>query len=194
MQRERDADLDRARPVIAAVREAAPMVHCITATVSMGLVADGLLAAGARPMMTETLQEAPVVTALADALLINFGTLSPDPPFWGGWVELSRDNRRQAPSRHQVILIEDGRETAGVSVRRLHLEDAPSTWSNGLSTNTHCPRSEGASSLFPHPKPTPTTVDQGSTGQRRADPLALGLVSGMTAGDCSAIATPWAPT
>ena len=83
MQRERDADLDRARPVIAAVREAAPMVHCITATVSMGLVADGLLAAGARPMMTETLQEAPVVTALADALLINFGTLSPDPPFVG---------------------------------------------------------------------------------------------------------------
>lgn len=78
MQRERDADLDRARPVIAAVREAAPMVHCITATVSMGLVADGLLAAGARPMMTETLQEAPVVTALADALLINFGTLSTD--------------------------------------------------------------------------------------------------------------------
>ena len=39
--------------------------------------------------------------------------------------------------------------------------DAPSTASNGLSTNTHCPRSEGASSLFPHPKPTLTTVDQG---------------------------------
>jgi hydroxyethylthiazole kinase len=44
----------------------------------MGLVADGLLAAGARPMMTETLAEAPVVTTLADALLINLGTLSTD--------------------------------------------------------------------------------------------------------------------
>ncbi|MFB9073184.1 hydroxyethylthiazole kinase [Citricoccus parietis] len=53
-------------------------MHCITATVSMGIVADGLLAAGARPMMTETLAEAPVVTTVADALLINLGTLSTD--------------------------------------------------------------------------------------------------------------------
>ncbi|MGO2632230.1 MAG: hydroxyethylthiazole kinase [Galactobacter sp.] len=73
-----DPDLARAAPVIAAVRERAPMVHCVTATVSMGIVADGLLAAGARPMMTETVQEAPVVTALADALAVNFGTLSTD--------------------------------------------------------------------------------------------------------------------
>ena len=73
-----DADLARARPVIAAVREGAPLIHCLTATVSMQLVADGLLAAGARPMMTETLDEAPVVTTLADALLVNLGTLSTD--------------------------------------------------------------------------------------------------------------------
>lgn len=64
--------------VVAAVRERAPLVHCITATVSMGLVADGLLAAGARPMMTETAAEAPVMDALADALLVNLGTLSTD--------------------------------------------------------------------------------------------------------------------
>src|SRR5699024_5339477 len=55
-----------------------PVVHCITAAVSMGIVADGLLAAGARPMMTETQAEAPVVTSMADALLINLGTLSTD--------------------------------------------------------------------------------------------------------------------
>lgn len=73
-----DPDLARALPVIAAVREAAPLVHCLTATVSMQLVADGLLAAGARPMMTETVAEAPVVTSVADALLINLGTLSTD--------------------------------------------------------------------------------------------------------------------
>ena len=73
-----DADLAPVLPVLAAVREAAPLVHCLTATVSMQLVADGLLAAGARPMMTETLAEAPVVTTLADALLINLGTLSSD--------------------------------------------------------------------------------------------------------------------
>lgn len=64
--------------VVVAVRERAPLVHCLTAAVSMTTVADGLLAAGARPMMTETKQEAPVVVTKADALLINLGTLSTD--------------------------------------------------------------------------------------------------------------------
>ncbi|MSS44768.1 hydroxyethylthiazole kinase [Cutibacterium sp. WCA-380-WT-3A] len=66
------------REVVAAVRGRAPMVHCLTATVSMSLVADGLLAAGLRPMMTETLEEAPVVVTAADALSVNLGTLSTD--------------------------------------------------------------------------------------------------------------------
>ncbi|WP_114854961.1 hydroxyethylthiazole kinase [Brachybacterium sp. YJGR34] len=64
--------------VLRAVREQQPLVHCLTATVSMGIVADGLLAAGARPMMTETLQEAPTLDSVADALLVNLGTLSTD--------------------------------------------------------------------------------------------------------------------
>ncbi|WP_342372185.1 hydroxyethylthiazole kinase [Propioniciclava soli] len=65
-------------PVVDAVRAHPPLVHCLMATVSMGIVADGLLAAGARPMMTETRAEAPTMDALADALLINLGTLSTD--------------------------------------------------------------------------------------------------------------------
>ena len=54
--------------VAAAARRRAVMVHCFTATVSMSLVADGLLAAGLRPMMTETLEEAPVIVTAEDAL------------------------------------------------------------------------------------------------------------------------------
>lgn len=73
-----DPDLARVADVIAAVRHRQPLVHCITATVSMGIVADGLLASGARPMMTETLLEAPTVTGIADALVVNLGTLSTD--------------------------------------------------------------------------------------------------------------------
>ncbi|UEJ82829.1 hydroxyethylthiazole kinase [Brachybacterium halotolerans subsp. kimchii] len=73
-----DSDLRAVAPVIAEVRRRPPLVHCVTATVSMGIVADGLLAAGARPMMTETEAEAPVVTGAADALLVNLGTLSTD--------------------------------------------------------------------------------------------------------------------
>lgn len=64
--------------VLAGARRRAPMIHCLTAAVSMGLVADGLLAAGMRPMMTETLQEAPTIVTAADALLVNLGTLSTD--------------------------------------------------------------------------------------------------------------------
>lgn len=73
-----DPDLRAVAPVLAEVRRHPPLVHCLTATVSMGIVADGLLAAGARPMMTETEAEAPVVTGAADALLVNLGTLSTD--------------------------------------------------------------------------------------------------------------------
>jgi len=73
-----DPDIQRVASILNDVREHQPVIHCITATVSMSIVADGLLAAGARPMMTETLHEAPVLTTVADALLINLGTLSTD--------------------------------------------------------------------------------------------------------------------
>lgn len=64
--------------VLGELRRRAPLVHCLTATVSMGIVADGLLAAGGRPMMTETKGEAPTLVGVADALLVNLGTLSED--------------------------------------------------------------------------------------------------------------------
>src|SRR5699024_11602200 len=63
-----DPDIQRVASILNDVREHQPVIHCITATVSMSIVADGLLAAGARPMMTETLHEAPVLTTVADAL------------------------------------------------------------------------------------------------------------------------------
>lgn len=44
----------------------------------MNFVADALLAAGGRPMMTETQAEAPLVVTGADSLLVNLGTLSTD--------------------------------------------------------------------------------------------------------------------
>ena len=38
-----DPDLERVRPVLDAVRGRAPLVHCLSAAVSMEIVADGLL-------------------------------------------------------------------------------------------------------------------------------------------------------
>ncbi|XVX20238.1 hydroxyethylthiazole kinase [Actinomycetota bacterium] len=63
-------------PVLAAVRERAPLVHCIGAAVTAPLVADGLVAAGARPMMTDSVEEAPTLVTASDALLVNLGQLS----------------------------------------------------------------------------------------------------------------------
>ena len=63
---------------VRAVREQAPLVHGITGSTTRALVADGLLAAGARAMLTETREEAPIAVTVADALLVNLGSLSTD--------------------------------------------------------------------------------------------------------------------
>lgn len=73
---------------IDAVRAAAPLVHGATGSVTRALVADGLLAAGARPMLTESAQEAPTLVTAADALLVNLGSLSSDG--WGGMLPTAR--------------------------------------------------------------------------------------------------------
>lgn len=62
--------------VLARVRERAPLVHCMTNIVVAGFTANVLLAAGAAPAMVENEREAAEFAAVADGLLINFGTLS----------------------------------------------------------------------------------------------------------------------
>lgn len=60
------------------VREMVPLVQCITNYVSMDIMANTLLAAGASPAMVHALEEIHEFTALTSALCINIGTLSPD--------------------------------------------------------------------------------------------------------------------
>eukprot|EP00898_Chlorokybus_atmophyticus_P001858 jgi/Chlat1/2673/Chrsp18S02990 len=62
----------------AAVRESAPLTHCITNAVSMDAVANVLLAAGASPLMTACLPELEDISAIESALYINIGTLLPE--------------------------------------------------------------------------------------------------------------------
>nr|DAD36945.1 TPA_asm: hypothetical protein HUJ06_007586 [Nelumbo nucifera] len=64
--------------ILTAVRERSPLIQCITNYVSMDLMANTLLAAGASPAMLHCLQEIPDFTPHAQALCINVGTLSPD--------------------------------------------------------------------------------------------------------------------
>ena len=65
-----------AHRVLAAVRERSPLVHCMTNIVVAGFTANVLLAVGASPAMVENDQEAAEFAGLADALLVNLGTLS----------------------------------------------------------------------------------------------------------------------
>lgn len=60
------------------VRETAPLIQCITNFVSMDIMANALLAAGASPAMVHAIEEILEFTSLSSALCINIGTLSPD--------------------------------------------------------------------------------------------------------------------
>ena len=58
------------------LRQQKPLVHCITNQVTMHLVANSLLALGASPIMSSSVEEVEEVTAKASALYLNIGTLS----------------------------------------------------------------------------------------------------------------------
>lgn len=53
-----------------------PLVHCITNYVVANFTANGLLAVGASPVMADAKEEAGQMAAIADALLLNIGTLN----------------------------------------------------------------------------------------------------------------------
>jgi hydroxyethylthiazole kinase len=62
--------------VLGRVRDRAPLVHCMTNIVVAGFTANVLLAVGASPAMVENDQESADFAVMAEALLVNFGTLS----------------------------------------------------------------------------------------------------------------------
>lgn len=62
--------------LLAAVREKAPLVQCLTNSVVTGFTANVLLAIGAVPAMVDIPGEAGAFAAVADGVLINLGTPS----------------------------------------------------------------------------------------------------------------------
>ena len=64
-----------------AVRRQAPLVHNITNFVVMNYSANALLAVGASPVMAHAREEVKDMVGIAQALVLNIGTLEPD------WVE-----------------------------------------------------------------------------------------------------------
>lgn len=58
------------------IRTCQPLIHCITNYVTANDCANLLLACGARPVMADAPEEAAEITAAAQALVLNMGTLS----------------------------------------------------------------------------------------------------------------------
>ncbi len=57
------------------LRQARPLVHCLTNTVTINDCANALLAIGAAPVMADDIGEVDEIAALASAVVLNIGTL-----------------------------------------------------------------------------------------------------------------------
>ncbi|MEH3088550.1 MAG: hydroxyethylthiazole kinase [Microbacterium arborescens] len=77
---------------LCALREAAPLTHCLTNAVVTGFTANVLLALGASPAMVDIEGEAGRFAAVADGVLVNLGT--PDPEQRASAREIVRETRR----------------------------------------------------------------------------------------------------
>jgi hydroxyethylthiazole kinase len=62
--------------LLAEVRKKRPLVHHITNTVTINDCANATLSIGAAPVMAEAIEEVAEMTGIADALVLNIGTLS----------------------------------------------------------------------------------------------------------------------
>ena len=83
-----------------ALRDAKPLVHQITNYVVMNETANATLALGALPVMAHAREEVEEMTALAGALVINIGTLSPH------WVEAMLVAGRAASERGLPVVLD----------------------------------------------------------------------------------------
>ena len=82
------------------IRSAAPLIHNITNYVVMNTTANALLALGASPVMAHAAQEVAEMAALAGALVINIGTLSPS------WVDSMFTAGRAARALARPIVLD----------------------------------------------------------------------------------------
>src|SRR5918912_4408642 len=85
---------------LAAIRERKPLVHQITNYVVMNETANATLALGALPVMAHAREEVEEMAAVAGALVLNIGTLSPP------WVEAMLAAGRAANANGVPIVLD----------------------------------------------------------------------------------------
>ncbi|AEB28769.1 hydroxyethylthiazole kinase [Carnobacterium sp. 17-4] len=62
--------------MLSQIKKTAPLVHCMTNYVVANFTANGLLAVGASPIMADEVNEVTEIVSIAQALLINIGTVN----------------------------------------------------------------------------------------------------------------------
>lgn len=85
---------------VIAVRERSPLVHSITNLVAINFNANTLLAAGASPVMAHAHEEVADMVGIAQALVLNIGTLDPY------WIESMRLALAAASKRGIPIVLD----------------------------------------------------------------------------------------
>lgn len=85
---------------VLALRAQAPLVHSITNFVVMGMNANALLAVGASPVMAHAVEEVADMAAIAQAVVLNIGTLSP------AWVEAMKLALASANARGTPVVLD----------------------------------------------------------------------------------------
>ena len=83
-----------------AVRQHSPLVHSITNFVVMNYNANALLAVGASPVMAHAKEEVVDMVGIAQALVLNIGTLEPD------WIESMRLALQAARARGVPVVLD----------------------------------------------------------------------------------------
>jgi hydroxyethylthiazole kinase len=99
---------------LALVRQQKPLVHNITNLVVMNFTANALLAAGASPVMAHAHEEVEEMVALAGALVLNIGTLTPH------WVQSMEIAARKANELGIPVIL----DPVGAGATRLRTQSA----------------------------------------------------------------------
>ncbi len=105
---------------VQSIRTRAPLVHNITNYVVMNNTANALLALGASPVMAHAIEEMEEIAAIANALVINIGTLS------APWVESMLAAGRAAQKKGIPIVLDPvgaGASSLRTSVSRRLLDE-----------------------------------------------------------------------
>jgi hydroxyethylthiazole kinase len=93
-------DADAVWQDVQRIREQSPLVHSITNYVVMNSTANALLALGAAPVMAHALEEVDEIVAIAGAVVINIGTLSPP------WIASMRQAMAAARRRGIPVVLD----------------------------------------------------------------------------------------